>query len=73
MKKKFIEGLKTASLEALTADNKQLQKYTTALQQQLAINEQQGIKLDASEWVNMAKMLGEKAVKEEISPDRVTR
>jgi hypothetical protein len=73
MKQQFIQGVKSAALEALTANNEQLKKYSTALQQQLALNEQQGVTLNAGEWVNLAKMLAEKAVKEEINPGRVAK
>jgi hypothetical protein len=71
MKQHIINGLQNLALETLTADHPNLKQYTAAVQNQLAINKQQGIQLDAGQWVQMAKMLAEKAVKEQISPRKV--
>jgi hypothetical protein len=71
VKAQIADGLKNLAIQVLTDKNANLAKYATAVQQQMAINKQNGITLDAGQWVLMAKALSEKAVKEEINPDRV--
>lgn len=73
VKQEFVQGLKNAAEAALIDQNANLQKYANAVRQQMALNKQHGIKLDAGQWVEMAKMLANKAVEENVSSRRVAK
>ncbi len=73
VKQHLSQQLIHAALEVLTDKNANLEAYATEVQSQLALLRQQGITLDAEQWVQMAKVLGERAAEREITPDRVAK
>lgn len=60
-----------AGLSVLMDKNANLKAYKAQVESQLALLRQQGITLDAAQWVQMAQMLANKAVEEQINADRV--
>ncbi len=71
IKQQFLQGLKNAAFEALTADNDHLKQYATVVRNQMALFKEQGVNVDTQQWIQLTKMLANKAASEEISPQRV--
>lgn len=67
------EALLNSAMEALTNKNVNLGHYAEAVRRQIQISKQQGIELDAKQWIQMAKVLAEHAVDREVTPDRVAK
>jgi hypothetical protein len=73
IKERFLQGLKDTAFEALTADNQHLKQYAHVVRSQMGLFKEQGITVDTQQWIQLTKMLANKAVNEEISPGRVAK
>jgi hypothetical protein len=72
-KKNVANSLLKVALEHLTDKDADLQKYAAQISNQIDLLHQQGISLDAKQWIQMAKALAERAIAEEISAERVAK
>ena len=71
VKEQIKDGLLNAAIQALTNQNANLGDYAQTVRQQIAINQEAGVQLDAKQWVQMANVIAEKAIEKEITPERV--
>ena len=67
LKNKFIE----VALNALTNEDTDLKEYAHWVRTQMQIAKSQGVELDTHAWVQMAKILAEKSVRDGILPARL--
>lgn len=67
LKNKFIE----VAVNALTKEDTDLQQYAHWVRTQMQIAKSQGVELDTHAWVQMAKILAEKSVRDGILPARL--
>jgi hypothetical protein len=73
VKSQIRQSLIERALHVLTNPNANFQEYAMNVQQQLALNRANGIQLDAGTWIQMAKVLSEKAIEKEITAERVAK
>lgn len=73
VKKEVADQLTNAALNVLTSESADFQKYASYVKDQIAILRQNGIPLDAKAWVQMAKILAERAVEENITAEKVAK
>jgi|AntDeeMinimDraft_5_1070356.scaffolds.fasta_scaffold05940_3 hypothetical protein len=71
-KQQIADHLKEMALNTLMG-NIEYAEYAEAVRKQLVLNKQHGIQLDAKQWVEMAKMLSEKAIQKELEAPQVAK
>lgn len=73
VKKEVADQLTNAALSVLTSENADFKKYASYVKDQLHLLRENGIPLDGKAWVQMAKVLAERAVEENITADKVAK
>jgi predicted RNase H-like nuclease (RuvC/YqgF family) len=72
-KNQVKQALLNSAMQALTDKNVNLGHYADAVRRQIQVSKQQGIELDAKEWIKMAKVLAEHALDREVTAERVAK